>query len=344
MSIKPKKWFRPRFSIALLASPVTAGSWPALADYQILDELGQGGMGVVYRAYDRRREMVVALKTMQRGDPTDVLRFKRKFRALAGVVHPNLVNLYELACDRGIWFFTMELVPGLDFLTYVRTNPDRGDDETTRDTVLSSWQANEPNLPDTELPIAASPPRKPHRPENGLSLHQLARLRGVLRHLAEGVMALHAAGKLHRDLKPSNVLVTPRGRVVILDFGLAAELGPSGMHQSAEGHLLGTPAYMAPEQAAGLPVSPASDWYGVGTILYHALTGRPPFLGPGLAVLMDKQQHDRRRRPGRPGGSGPAGPSTLQAARRHPMVSCTMRINSSQGCRTLSARNLRKPI
>jgi serine/threonine protein kinase len=283
---------RLEMTVESLASPVAAGSWPALADYQILDELGHGGMGVVYRAYDRRREMVVALKTMQRGDSADILRFKREFRALADVVHSNLVNLYELACDGGIWFFTMELVQGLDFLTYVRTNPDRGGEETTRESVMASWRADEPDLPDTELSIAALPPREPHRSEPGLSLHQLGRLRGMLRQLAEGVTALHAAGQLHRDLKPSNVLVTPEGRVVILDFGLAAELGPSGTHQSAEGHLLGTPAYMAPEQAAGLPVSPASDWYGVGTILYHALTGRPPFLGPGVAMLIEKQQYE----------------------------------------------------
>ena len=187
--------------------------------YEILDEIGRGGMGVVYRAYDRRREQVVALKMMRGSDPSLLYRFKREFRGLADISHPNLVALRELVSDGRDWFFTMDLIVGVDFLTFVRP-----------------WACAHHEQPLTELQIAG--------PEEEQKLHsseivvvqgpaRFDRLRDGLRQLAEGVAALHEAGWLHRDLKPSNVLITPEGRVLILDFGLGAELGPGGLHHSS---------------------------------------------------------------------------------------------------------------
>jgi eukaryotic-like serine/threonine-protein kinase len=117
------------------------------------------------------------------------------------------------------------------------------------------------------------------------------RLTFALRQLVDGVSALHRLGKLHRDIKPSNVLVTPEGRVVILDFGLITELFPDNLG-GAEHIIGGTPAYVSPEEGSGMPSSEAGDWYGVGATLYEALTGEIPFRGPPIDVLLRKREHD----------------------------------------------------
>ena len=247
--------------------------------HDLLQELGRGGMGVVYLAYDRQRRETVALKTMRQADPAALYHFKQEFRALAGVTHPNLVALYELLSDGNHWCFTMEYVVGVNFLGAVRTEaPTEG--EATPPTVAPG-QAVPPDAP----AVRAFPPRQ-------AGFHA-GRLRDCLQQLVAGVAALHAAGKLHRDVKPSNVLVSRHGRVVLLDFGLVAEMDATARLYANPGQqVVGTVAYMAPEQAAGLPVSPASDWYSVGVMLYEALTGQLPFTGPPWQVALDKQRRE----------------------------------------------------
>jgi serine/threonine protein kinase/tetratricopeptide (TPR) repeat protein len=285
--------------------PAGAADCPQrLRGYRIESELGRGGMGVVYRAFDEKRGVPVALKTLKEVDSAAILRFKQEFRFLADMSHPNLVVLHELTADGSSWFFTMELVEGVDFLSFVRSGTDRpvSHPETTEDVRPADTippgppESTEDAIGDTESfdaprVMKASPLPPPAR-RYSLSPALLARLRIALEQLAEGVAFLHAAGTLHRDLKPSNVLVTRTGRVVIVDFGLAADIGASGLHQSLVPYILGTSAYMAPEQAAGLPVSPASDWYSLGSMLYEVLTGHPPFLGRPHQVRIDKLRLD----------------------------------------------------
>jgi serine/threonine protein kinase/tetratricopeptide (TPR) repeat protein len=184
----------------------------------------------------------VALKKLLHLESTHLVRFKREFRSLVDLVHPNLVQLYELFGDGRQWFFTMELIEGVDFLSYVRPGGLKAD-----------WD----------------------------------RLRDALYQLATGVQALHSSGRLHRDLKPPNVLVTVDGRVVILDFGLVREFESASIEQSFA--LAGSPAYMAPEQAAGKLINEAADWYAVGVMLYKAITGQLPFTGTLTEALESKQ-------------------------------------------------------
>jgi hypothetical protein len=261
--------------------------------FAIERRLGAGGFGVVYRAYDRKRTSVVALKTLRRAEADALYRFKQEFRSLADISHPNLVALYELLSEAEQWFFTMELVDGVNFLEHVRALPLRSEDSgmsTLRAALSEGARTPSPVVGSSgaargllRLGLGASAGARPPP-----ATCEARRLRVALQQLGEGLHALHEAGKLHRDIKPSNVLVTHEGRVVLLDFGLVSDLGPEGFLHSI--HLVGTPAYMSPEQAAGRPVTEASDWYGVGVMLYEALTGMRPFPGEFLDVLVQKQQ------------------------------------------------------
>lgn len=257
--------------------------------FEVRRRIGAGGMGIVYEAYDRERDHAVALKTLRHLDAQALYRLKNEFRALQDLRHPNLINLGELIEDRGTWFFTMELVHGVDFLDYV-TGQAR---EATGDGLVTSPQAPQAR---ERVEVAATgrlsevtpPPELEPRPRK--HTFDEARLRRGLIGLAQGIDALHSAGKVHRDVKPTNILVTREGRVVLLDFGLVAEHG--SIAASSESQVVGTAAYMAPEQAAARRTGPAADWHSVGVLLYEALTGRLPFTGSSIEILMDKQRHD----------------------------------------------------
>jgi eukaryotic-like serine/threonine-protein kinase len=222
--------------------------------FEVRGTLGAGSAGVVYRAFDRQLQREVAVKLLRHATGRELFRFKREFRALADITHPNLVALHELHSDAGEWYFTMELVEGVPFIDWVRPSPGHAATGRSRHDIAAA-----------QLDVA--------------------RLYPALVQLVDALIALHRAGKLHRDLKPSNVLVTQTGRLTLLDFGLVASVAEGDPERLA----VGTPVYMSPEQAADQPLAEASDWYSLGAMLYEALVGRRPFEGDSEQVMTRKQ-------------------------------------------------------
>ena len=225
-----------------------------LSHYKVLEKIGQGGMGEVYRAEDTNLSREVAIKVLPEQftkDPQRLARFEREAKLLAQLNHPNIAAIYGFEEADDVRFLAMELVPG----------------ETLQERVAKG-----------PLPV-----------EEVLE---------VCRQIAEGVEAAHEKGVIHRDLKPANVKVTPEGKVEILDFGLAKafedEIPAADISQSPTlteemtraGVILGTAAYMSPEQAKGKPVDKRADIFGFGAILYELLTGKRVFQGETITETL----------------------------------------------------------
>ncbi len=211
-----------------------------VGDYELLEELGRGGMGVVYKARQVSLNRVVALKMSLHREPvaTGEKRFRAEAEVAARLDHPHIIPVYERGDWEGHPYFVMKYVEGETLARLVAKGP----------------------LPPR---IAAE--------------HML--------HVAQAVHHAHQQGVLHRDLKPSNILIDHDGQPHVTDFGLAKRLEEGGS-LTQSGDVLGTPSYMSPEQAGGKIhlLGPRSDVYSLGAILYHLLTGRPPFQA---ASLMD---------------------------------------------------------
>jgi serine/threonine protein kinase len=254
--------------------------------------LGSGTFGVVFEAQEEGRSARVALKKLSLEDAGALYDFKQEFRGLVDVVHPNLVALHELFADGPDIYLSMELIDGVGFLDHVHGVLRLGDADAPTvaieaGTTLENTIASNASLAGSLNggPVSVSGERSVVTMP-GLDL---GRLRGALRQLAEGIAAIHRAGKLHRDLKPSNVLVTAEGRLKVLDFGLIASLSRrSSSHDELDRRIVGTPAYMSPEQAMSQRLTPASDWYSLGVMLYEALTGRLPIAGKTSEILTNK--------------------------------------------------------
>ena len=246
--------------------------------FEMRDHLGTGGMGAVYRAYDRDKQVEVALKVLLNLRPKAIMRFKREFRSLADVSHENLVSLYELFCVGERWFFTMELLEGISFGAYaLGASPGRfiqlAEQHTLREQSGDRVDSlSEPSMRSPELFQApAESAARPGLPSRAVD--DFPRLRHGLVQLVEGVWALHRTNHLHCDIKLSNIMVDEDERVVLLDFGLVTTLRA---YQRPEAMGAGTPMYMSPEQVLCKDLTEASDWYSVGVLLYRLLTGQWP--------------------------------------------------------------------
>jgi WD40 repeat protein/predicted Ser/Thr protein kinase len=208
---------------------------PTVPGYEVLKELGRGGMGVVYWAFQLELHRPVALKMIRGGvdaAPQQLARFRAEAEAVARLQHPNIVQIYDVGLEGSLPYMALEYIEGSSL---------------------------EQQLAGTPLPTR--------------------RAAQLLEVLARAVHYAHERGVVHRDLKPANVLLTPDGIPKLTDFGLAKLLVGGGI-QTQSGTILGTPSYIAPEQATGKTkeIGPAADVYSLGAILYESITGRPPFL------------------------------------------------------------------
>jgi len=221
-----------------------------LGPYEIQSPLGAGGMGEVYRATDSKLGRDVALKVLpaeMAQDPERLGRFRREAKALAQLDHPNIVTIYSVEESDGVHFLTMQLVEGVPLDRLI--------------------------------------------PQGGLPADQIVEIASAL---GDALAAAHEKGIVHRDLKPANVMVSSEGRVKVLDFGLAKDVRAANVSdatltsasQTQVGVVMGTPAYMSPEQTSGRPLDHRTDIFSLGVVLHEMATGRRPFEGSSSAELV----------------------------------------------------------
>src|SRR5213593_828148 len=255
---------------------MTLAAGGKLGPYEILAPLGAGGMGEVYRARDTRLGREVALKVLPAAmadDAERMARFQREAQMLASLNHPNIASIYGLEESGGVRALVMELVEGPTLAERIATR-------------ARSDSAGAGLAPPARAQQAAPLP--------------LDEALGIAKQIAEALEAAHERGIIHRDLKPANIKVTEEGTVKVLDFGLAKAFNPQdsaanlnennsptlSMAATQAGVILGTAAYMSPEQARGKPVDRRADIWSFGCVLYEMLGGRQPFEGDTVTDVL----------------------------------------------------------
>jgi serine/threonine protein kinase len=258
-----------------------------LGDFRIVREIGRGGMGVVYEAVQMSLGRPVALKVLPFAaalDAKHLQRFKNEAQAAAQLHHTNIVPVYAVGCERGVHFYAMQLIDGLnlaDLIGQMRLrlqNEDRGSriEDRGRKQAPSDGAATGPGDPRSSAAVTgAAAALSTQRASGSADFYRTAA--SLVAQAADALEHAHQLGVIHRDVKPANLLVDARGNVWVTDFGLAQFHTGAGLTRT--GDLLGTLRYMSPEQAGGqhLPLDPRTDVYSLGATLYELLTLEPLF-------------------------------------------------------------------
>ena len=211
-----------------------------LGEFKVLEPIGRGGMGCVYRGYQPSLDREVAIKVLSdrlQENPDYIARFQREARSAASLVHPNVIQIYTIGCEQGIHYFAMEYVRGKDLAQHL-----------SEGRAFSCAQATE-----------------------------------VVLGVTQALYAAYEMDIVHRDIKPSNIMLTERGHVKVMDFGLAKQIQSS---LTEMGVIVGTANYMSPEQGQGKDLDSRSDLYSLGAVYYELVTGRPPFMAEQATAVL----------------------------------------------------------
>jgi eukaryotic-like serine/threonine-protein kinase len=286
-------------------SPTRSDGPKQLGAYLVAECLGQGGMGVVYRAQHRLSGQWVAVKTVRVPHEGLLQSIRREIHALGRLAHPGIVRILDEGIENGMPWYAMELLEGVTLRYFSRLQPTQHGGWWTRSLSSESARPAPDNGSCQPQPSAASTvaeglkaprnrrdatPTLASRPASQLSAQSLRAILTRICRLCTPLAFLHGEGIVHRDLKPENVLIRPDGTPVLVDFGLLSQFAGELSREALElTTTAGTAAYMAPEQARGELVDARADLYALGCILYELLVGRPPFVGKLPAQIL--QQH-----------------------------------------------------
>ena len=276
--------------------------------YKIIEKIGRGGMGEVYKAEDTKLGRTVALKLLPAGSEEDQKakrRLLQEARAASSLNHPNIVTIYSIEQADGTDFIVMEYVEGETLKSIVERGP-----------------------------------------------VEVSQLLDLGSQIADGLVAAHGAGFIHRDIKPANILVTQRGQAKILDFGLAKTVQIEDENLSAEqtlsrltktGMIVGTIAYMSPEQTRGEPLDARTDLFSLGCVLYEAATGKVPFSGPSILSVLHEIATADPPPPSSLSQNLPVGLDINSCSRTRQRTESTLCL-CCRVCRSVAGFNLCKPI